>query len=170
MARFDDLSGKRFARLTVIRRAADHVTPSGSRSVSWICACDCGKVVTVLASALRDGSSKSCGCYRSDMHKKHGMRKSRLYTIWNNMKRRCYNPNNPAFKDYGGRGIGICDAWKNDFCSFVNWALSSGYSPDLSIDRIDNDKGYAPENCRWATAKEQANNRRPRKKVLKCDI
>lgn len=91
---------------------------------------------------------------------KHGMKKTRLYRIWQAMKTRCYNPNSERYSDYGGRGISVCDEWKNDFLAFYGWAMSHGYSDNLSIDRIENDKGYFPDNCRWADSDTQANNSR----------
>ena len=91
---------------------------------------------------------------------KHGLSKTRLYRIWANMKSRCTNPNVPAFNDYGGRGINVCVDWMNNFESFHNWALKHGYEEHLTIDRIDNDKGYSPDNCRWMTRKKQTLNTR----------
>jgi hypothetical protein len=128
------------------------------------CKCDCGKSIAVKGSHLLKNRQQTCGkeCeYHRGLVTTHDLSSDRLYRIWHGMKQRCYNSNSPNYPTYGGRGIDICDEWFNDVVAFRNWALSHGYSDDLSIDRIDNDKGYSPDNCRWATVIEQNNNKHP---------
>lgn len=167
MSKLNDLTGQRFGRLVVLRRADDYVAPSGQRHVAWECMCDCGKEIAVMAGNLTRGKTKSCGCLHDEVRvtatEKHGgCHKGsfeRLYNIWCGMRQRCGNPNHPAYKDYGGRGITVTPEW-DSYKAFRNWALSSGYADDLSIDRINNDLGYYPGNCRWANSEEQSNNQR----------
>lgn len=155
MPRLIDLIGQRFGRLTVIRR--DGANKNGS--ATWLCKCDCGNVKVVSGRDLINGDTKSCGCSRRTP-RKHGMTKTRLYRIWSDMKNRCQNPNNHAYKDYGGRGIVVCGEWSDDFNCFKEWAINNGYSKELTIERLDFNKGYCPDNCTWITLSEQAQNRR----------
>lgn len=162
------IEGQRFGRLVAIRRDGSYVAPNGRKSAKWLCACDCGNTVSVIARSLVTGHTKSCGCLMREVNSrqatKHGREGTRLYVVWINMKQRCENPNNSRFADYGGRGITVCDEWK-DFESFAAWADASGYDANAkrgacTIDRIDNNKGYSPTNCRWTDMKQQRVNQR----------
>lgn len=150
----NDLTGQRFGKLVVQRRSADR--GRGKKPlVKWDCLCDCGNITTVSTGALKTGHTKSCGC----LWKSHGYaNKEKLYQVWLNMRRRCYEPTNKRWEHYGGKGIQVCGEWKDDYLAFREWAMSNGYKKSLTLDRVDNDGDYCPENCRWADLKTQQNN------------
>lgn len=168
MSAVKDMAGQRFGRLTVIKRCAS--TPSGQ--ATWICVCDCGTKCFISGANMRKGNTKSCGCLHDksarERFSKHCKSGTRLNAVWKAMNQRCFNPSDKNYARYGGRGITVCDEWRRDFQAFYEWAMANGYDENApvgscTIDRIDNDKGYSPDNCRWVDMKTQNNNKHNRK-------
>jgi hypothetical protein len=165
MGKIRDLSGNRFGRLTAIDVAGRKKYKSGT-VILWNCLCDCGNSIITSSQSLIKGYTKSCGCLKAELNKirgiensKHSLSHTDIWNIYYGMKDRCYNKKHPSYPRYGGRGITICEEWLNDIRIFNNWCISNGYSKGLSIDRIDNNGNYEPNNCRFVDAKSQARNR-----------
>jgi len=165
MGKLVDLTGKVFGRLTVIKKAE-----SSNSRVFWLCKCSCGNTKTIQGGNMSRGKISSCGCIKSEMltrknkaNATHGLSKTRLHVIWDGIKKRASknrSANNKNRDDYFNRGIILCDEWDSSFESFLLWSKQNGYKEDLQIDRINNDKGYYPENCRWTTSAINSLNKR----------
>lgn len=155
-----DLTGQRFGRWLVLNKTKEAV----NRTAVYECRCDCGTVKKVKGTCLTAGESTSCGCRKAEVARerstKHGFSKHPLYHVLADMIQRCHNSNDKGFAGYGARGIYVCDEWQNNKAAFVEWGLKNGYKPGLQIDRIDNDRGYNPDNCRFVTPIENSNNKR----------
>lgn len=167
MGIFQDLTGQKFNRLTVLKRVDKPLNVKKEQSY-WLCKCDCGNERILDSYAFKSGKTKSCGCYHREKQTIHGKQKHHLYRIWCAIIQRCYNPNNQNYNLYGGRGIKLCEEWRNNFQAFYEWSYANGYTDEktengrhkLTIDRINNNRNYEPSNCRWVTPKEQSNNTR----------
>lgn len=157
ISKVKDLTGQKFGKLLVVSRE-----PSKNGRAMWLCKCECGNYTTVKGNKLSTGHTKSCGCLQiykaSKLNRTHGESKTRLYKTWQGIKKRCYNTSNRDYIHYGGRGIAVCDEWRNSYLTFKDWAINNGYSDNLTIDRIDVNGNYEPNNCRWVTMKQQARN------------
>lgn len=168
MSKIMDLTNQRYGRLVVL----EYVGRNTSNRPLWKCQCDCGNTHIASTLDLRNGDTQSCGCQKkekiSKSKRKHGFSSEPLYKKWKSMRRRCNNSNDTMYRYYGGRGIKVCKEWDNlndGYLNFRNWALNSGYSPDLTLDRIDNNGNYEPFNCRWANMTIQSRNRNFTRKV-----
>jgi hypothetical protein len=162
-----DLTGERFGKLEVIGYGKTIVQDKKHIRYYCLCKCDCGKQKLIREDSLKQGDTKSCGCLllTNPSVRKHGLSDTRLYKVFRDMKTRCYNSNSPDYKNYGGRGITICEEWLKDYLSFRNWAEANGYDENAkkmqcTIDRIDVNGNYEPSNCRWVSSKIQARNKR----------
>lgn len=162
-----NLKGQRFGRL--IPTKMSKIRQNHRSYIVWRCNCDCGNVCEIKSCYLLSGDTVSCGCFHREVIRRpkiwihghaSGSRPTRLYTIWQQMNQRCENSNLAGFKNYGGRGIRVCEEWRDSFVRFAEWATKSGYDSKLQIDRINNDLGYCPENCRWVTCLVNQNNKR----------
>jgi hypothetical protein len=165
MGKFNDLTGYENDYIRVICRTEDKIYSTGLRSVQWLCVCKyCGNEFCATSQNITKQKVKSCGCMtgklKAKAHTTHGKCNTKLYRTWAHIISRCYNKNTRAYHNYGERGITVCEDWRNNFDSFYKWAIESGYSEELTIDRIDNEKGYFPDNCRWVDDTTQVRNRR----------
>lgn len=161
------LIGRKIGRLTVIKKSED----SSPRKIRYVCLCDCGNTKIISGNNLGIGRTESCGCLWRERVKnngvEHGLSRTRIHKVWSGMIERCSLKSAGSYLNYGGRGISVCEEWKN-FIKFYEWAMENGYSDDLTLDRIDVNGNYEPGNCRWATHIQQSNNRR-NNRFIECN-
>lgn len=163
-------NGYKINMLTVIKELSPKIRPNGHNRRVLLCECECGKTKEILYDSIRSGRTNSCGCYHKKVMsigqfaKKHGLSNSPIFTVWKRMLDRCYDKKHTSYKNYGGRGIFVCDQWKKNPLAFVEWAVNNGWLKGLQIDRINNDGHYDPNNCRFVTREINALNKRPYKK------
>jgi len=163
----EDLTGRKFGRLTVLERDEKR-----KDRTFWICKCNCGNIISIYITHLKTGSTKSCGCLRKELFsqktKKHGMARTKIYRVYQGMLERCYYKQHKTYDDYGGRGITVCLEWnnkENGFENFYSWALENRYEEGLTLERLNNNGEYSPENCSWITRQEQGYNKRNTVKI-----
>lgn len=162
--KYIDITGQRFGKLQVIKYYG-----KSKKGALWLCKCDCGNETIVNGGSLRSGHTQSCGCLQKEItiqkQTTHGKTNNRVYWVWASMKNRCYNSNYSLYRNHGGRGIRVCDEWKDNFQAFYDWSINNGYDENLpkgkcTLDRIDNNGNYEPSNCRWVDMEKQSNNTR----------
>ncbi len=155
----DDMIGKTFGRLTVIEK-----DESRKDRAFFVCRCECGNIKSIYMNHLKSGSTTSCGCYRKEQFSsrltKHGMSNTKIYRVWSGMIERCTYKKHKTYNDYGGRGIVVCDEWLESFENFYSWSCENGYEEGLTIERINNNGNYEPDNCKWVTLDDQRYNKR----------
>ena len=157
MGKFQDITGQKFGKLTVIKKVENI-----NGRTAYLCECECGNKKQIIGKYLKNGSTKTCGCGKilNPHHKTHGQSNNKIYYVYKNMINRCYNKKNKKYESYGKRGIQVCNEWLQNFENFYNWAINNGYQENLSLDRINNNGNYKPSNCRWVDLYTQANNKR----------
>ena len=165
-----DKTNRRYGRLTVLKQ-----DKTKTDAIYWVCKCDCGNYKSIKSSELHPGRIKSCGCLREEVLKRqqeqtHGEAKTRLYSIWRGMKKRCYQPTSAGYKNYGGRGITVYEDWLCSYENFRDWAYENGYEDGLSLDRINVNENYTPSNCKFSTYYQQVNNKRTNRKITYKNI